>query len=187
MGRCTILLLPEVLDALVQVLLLPRRDDDVEDVVKEQGLMCLGNLSADGTFCIYLGNRSSGSDVITEKGIRTLLGHPDLVLGLAKSLSGDHKAQPMRVQALRCLRNVARSGSFSSYSFDKLFFSFLAILLASNHADILQHPEITSTVSEVLGELSFSASYTAIRAASTNEQKYAMHFLHRISGSGGFF
>ena len=55
MGRCTILLLPEVLDALVQMLLLPRRDDDVEDVVKEQALMCLGNLSVDGMFCTYLG------------------------------------------------------------------------------------------------------------------------------------
>jgi len=56
MGRCTILLLPEVLDALVQTLLLPRRDDDMEEVVKEQALMCLGNLSADGMFHIYLGD-----------------------------------------------------------------------------------------------------------------------------------
>ena len=173
----------------MQMLLLLRREDDVDDVVKEQALMCLGNLMADGTLCIYLGSGSRNSNVITEKGIRTLLGLPDLVPGLAKCLSGDHQAQPMRVQALRCLRNVARSGSFPScFSFDRLFFIRLRFCyVASNHVNILHYTEITSTVSEVLGELSFSASYTAIRAASTNEQKYALHFLHRISGSGGFF
>jgi hypothetical protein len=58
---------------------------------------------------------------------------------------------------------------------------------ASDHAEIIRQPEITMAVSEILAELSFSASYTAIRAASTNEQKYALHFLHRISGSGMFF
>ena len=136
------------------------------------------------------GNRSRNSNVIIEKGIRTLVGHPDIVLGLAKSLSGDHQAQPMKVQALRCLRNVARSGLFPSRSFffDELFFHLLWFsYVAPSHADILHHTEITSTVSDVLGELSFSASYTAIRAASTNEQKYALHFLHRISGSGELF
>ena len=52
---------------------------------------------------------------MTEGGIRT--GHSDLVLGLAKGLSGDREAHPIKLQALRYLRNVARSGSFPSCSF----------------------------------------------------------------------
>jgi len=57
MGRCPILLLLEVLDALVQALLLPRHDVDVEG--KEQTLTYLGNLSADGMFLYLLGARGT--------------------------------------------------------------------------------------------------------------------------------
>jgi len=40
---------------------------------------------------------------MTERGFRRLLGHSDLVFGLATGLSGDHEAHRMKLQALRYL------------------------------------------------------------------------------------
>jgi hypothetical protein len=54
MGKAAILRTPEALDSLVRTLILPSREEDTEEVEKEQALMCLGNLSVDGQhFLLY--------------------------------------------------------------------------------------------------------------------------------------
>ncbi|KAF8071557.1 armadillo-type protein [Lyophyllum atratum] len=128
-GRSAILSAPETTDALIRTL-----QPDTEAITKEQTLLCLGNLTVD------------------EKGVIALLAHPDLLPGLSTCLCHESHTPAVKAQALRCLRNLAKSDA--------------------SHEAIRNRPEIMSSVCEVL----------AVRASS-NQQKYALHFLHRFTSS----
>ncbi|KAF5379665.1 hypothetical protein D9615_005759 [Tricholomella constricta] len=130
-GRSAILSAFEALEAVIYTL-----RPGMEDITREQALMCVGNLSVH----------------VPEKGVAALLVHPKLISGLSACLCEKSPTPAIRAQALRCLRNLAKS--------------------AASHAPICSRSEIMSAVCDVL----------AVRASS-NHQKYALHFLHRIVSS----
>ncbi|KAG6901143.1 hypothetical protein C0995_016509 [Termitomyces sp. Mi166 len=97
---------------------------------------------------LCIGNLS----VDPEKGVTALLAHSELIPRLSTCLSQESTTPAIKAQTLRCLRNLVKS--------------------VASHISIADHPEILSTVCDVI----------ALRASS-NQQKYALHFLHRFTAS----